>query len=387
MFKFTIEGGLGLSRQEENFFDNDFNKMADTRGFERVAGAPFSHCLTSSPALYPIAVDPRADAVQFIAMTQADYAAASFLDGRMLTPGVASAWCPWAEVRRAAVGLSERCHFIFHISHVGSTLLSRLLGHHPSLFSLREPAILRNLADIHLTLDQPACPWGRTEFDERLAVFLALWSRTFEREQTALIKATSFVSEMSKHLMERVANSRAIFMFVSPLTFLKALLDGAMSDIAGMAEKRLFRLQRRLGASYWRLQDLSAGECVAMSWLSEMFALHATAGHFPTRVLWTDFDRFLRAPEAGLVATLRHLGAGAADETAKAVLSGPTMSQYAKAPAHKFDAQLRDQLLRQGEDRHASEIRKGMDWLDRAAAIPAVLEVLKATASPQQPVS
>src|SRR5262249_32267039 len=150
---------------------------------------------------------------------------------------------------------------------------------------------LRYLADVHLMLDLPACPWSRVEFDQRLGVYLGLWSRTFERQQTAVIKATSFVAEMAEHLLRRVTAARAVFMFVSPLTFLKALLGGAMSDIVGMAEKRLLRLHRRLGAPYWRIEQFSAGACVAMSWLCEMFALRAAGACFPGRVLWVDFDR------------------------------------------------------------------------------------------------
>ena len=146
----------------------------------------------------------------------------------MLTPNAVGEWRPWADVRDAAKGLPVRCHFIFHISHVGSTLLSRLLGQHPGLFSLREPAILRVLADRFAALDQSTFPQDRAEMDEQLTVFLALWSRTFEREQTTLIKATSFVGEMAELLMHRIADSRSILMFVSPRTFLLALLDGAM---------------------------------------------------------------------------------------------------------------------------------------------------------------
>jgi hypothetical protein len=371
MFRFTIEGGLGVSPQ-------DSQRPEDGPGPTRAPAA--------TPALYPMAIDPRADAVQFMTMTEADYAAASFLDARMLPPGTTGAWAPWADVLRAAAGLPVRCHFIFHISHVGSTLLSRLLGQHPSVFSLREPAVLRTLADAHLALGQPTAPWGRAEFAERLGVFLALWSRTFRRGQTALIKATSFVSEMAEHLLERVADARAIVMYVPPPTFLRALLGGAMSDITGQAGKRLARLHRRLGTPHWRLQDLSAGESVAMSWLSEMFALHAAGARFPDRVLWIDFDRFLGAPGAGLAAALGHLGVAGADAAAERILSGPTMSQYAKAPAYRFDAQVRERLLRQGEEQHASEVRLGMDWLDRAAvALPPVRAVLEAATAPPRP--
>lgn len=341
----------------------------------------FQQLLTSSPALYPVAADLQADRVCFVHVTRTAYAAASFLDERMLVPGTRGRWCPWPEVQRAAAGLSGRCHFVFHISHVGSTLLSRLVGHHPALFSLREPAVLRTLAEAHLLLGHPSCPWDQAEFDRRLAVYLALWSRTFEPGQVAVIKATSFVSEMAQLLMDRVADARSILMFVPPKTFLAALLGGAMSDITAAAGQRLFRLHRRLGAALWKPGSLSPGESVAMSWLSEMLALHAAATRFPDRVLWVDFDRFLTDPGSGLAAVLTHLGAGCVDETVPAILARPTLGEYAKAPGQKFDAQFRHRLLRQDEERHAAEIRKGLDWLDRAASIPVVRMVLERVAA------
>jgi hypothetical protein len=174
----------------------------------------FADALTASPLLYPIALDPRTDGVRLVRLTEADYAAASFLDGRLLTPATPTAAGPWADVRAAAAGLPARCHFIFHVSHVGSTLLSRLVGQHPSLFSLREPAVLRTLAEAHRTLGRPECPWPRDEFEDRLGVMLGLWSRTFAPGRTAVIKATSFVSEMAGELMARVETAGAVFMFV-----------------------------------------------------------------------------------------------------------------------------------------------------------------------------
>lgn len=333
--------------------------------------------LTASPALYPFAVDLPGDRIRFVPLTLAEYAAASFLDERLGIPDADGSWCPWDGVSQAIAGLPEQCHFIFHISHVGSTLLSRLLGQHSALFSLREPAVLRNLADIHLALGHARCPWSPPIFDVRLGVCLALWSRTFLTGQTAVIKATSFVSEMAEHLMARVRDSRSILMYVPPMTFLKVLLDGAIKDISRAAGKRLFRLHRRLGGEQWRLQDFSVGEQVAMSWLSEMLALHASGRQFPERSLWIDFDQFLAAPEPCLIGALRHFAAADAETIAREILSGPTLSQYSKAPERKYDSGLRDRLLKRGEERHAAEIRKGMDWLERAAAIPVVREVLE----------
>jgi len=229
--------------------------------------------------------------------------------------------------------------------------------------------VLRKFADIHSTLGDADCIWSPAEFDERLGVFLGLWSRTFRPEQTALIKATSFVCEMSAHLVRRVADSRAIFMTVSPLTFLKSLLDGAMSDIENHAATRLRRLQRRLGDLPWQLENLSAGERVAMSWLCEVLALRAAAAQFPERVLWIEFDRFLEAPHGSLIKAFGHLGVEADGDTIAGILAGPTQ--------HGFSASMRQQLQAQAEFKHAVEIRKGMDWLAlAAAAFPAVREAI-----------
>lgn len=329
----------------------------------------FAGELAASPALFPFAIQGDGEEVDFLRLSPADYANASFLDKRMLTADLPRRTVAWAEVRDAAASLPLRCHFIFHISHVGSTLLARLLGDAPGLFALREPAIFRTLADAQFRLGQSGSAWSQEDFDERLETYLKLWSRTFAPGETSVIKATSFVAEMSSLLLERVSNARAILMLVSPVTFMAALLDGAMSDIFGQAERRLPRLHRRLGAEHWRQEDLSPGECVAMSWLCEVLSLHAAAERFPERIFWLDFDRFLTNVPAGLAASLRHLTGEADAATVREILARPTMAHYAKQPEHAFNAETRQVLLQQSMARHMEEIKRGMAWLQRAAQL------------------
>src|SRR5579864_7209099 len=106
--------------------------------------------LGRSPELFPFALDLPGDSVAFIRLNRSDYERASFLDARMLMPQTSSRALPWPQVAAAihATQLRERCGLIFHIGHVGSTLLSRLIGSHPGVFCLREPAILRTFAQL-----------------------------------------------------------------------------------------------------------------------------------------------------------------------------------------------------------------------------------------------
>lgn len=50
--------------------------------------ATFAENLRASPALYPLAINPRVDAVQLIQLSEEDYGRASFLDAN------ASTWLP-----------------------------------------------------------------------------------------------------------------------------------------------------------------------------------------------------------------------------------------------------------------------------------------------------
>lgn len=363
-FQFTFDVGPGMPAGGDLRERRDANSKEVPASHRRLQ-AGLENALSINPALYPIALDASSGLVQLVSLSREDYETASFLDSRLLKPDMPIETHQYDDVRRSVGHLPKRCHFVFHISHVGSTLLSRLIGKHALLFSVREPAILRPLAEIGAWLNSPDCPWPVARFDDHLDVFLKLFSRVFDSEQTAVIKATSFVAEIAVMLMERVPESRSLLMFVTPDVFLKALLDGAMSDITNKSAVRSARLQRRIGSGFPQSRDFSAGEVVAMSWLCEMLALDAAANRFPDRVFWIDFDLFLQSPADQLIAALNHLGVPVTANDAQSILSGSTMNEYAKEPSVRFDSSTRARILQRSETRHSHEIRKGLDWLER----------------------
>ena len=187
--------------------------------------------LARSPQMFPHLLEPRSDSVSFVDLTRAEYEKASFLDGRILTPQTRVRTLPWRDVAEAveSAGLKERCGLIFHIGHVGSTLLSRLIGAHPGAFALREPGVLRTFAQI---MSEPASltgAWSGDDAERRMSGMLKLFSRTFEGGQLAVIKATSFVSELSEALLARSSRPRAVLMYVSPESYIATILGGPNS--------------------------------------------------------------------------------------------------------------------------------------------------------------
>jgi hypothetical protein len=194
-----------------------------------------------------------------------------------------------------------------------------------------------------------------------------LWSRTFAQDQAAVIKATSICCEMAADVLVRPGRPSALFLFTPPEAHLATLFGGASNhlDVRAMAQGRLRRLHRRLGRPAWRLWELSYAEVAAMSWACEMTALCAADSG---QALWLDFERFLMRPQSSLKAAFAHLGLECADEDVAAIVAGPLMGRYSKAPEHAYDAALRGRVLAQARDRHGAGIREGLAWLDRAAA-------------------
>lgn len=327
--------------------------------------------LGRSPEFFPHGLDIPTDTVTFIRLDQADYERASFLDARIIGAGTLRESIPWMRVAAAIAEarLVERCAFIFHIGHVGSTLLSRLIGAHAGAFALREPLLLRTFAQLHGAAPLPH-GWTGADLGARLEGCLQLLSRTFAARQRAVVKTTSLVSELAAALLARSATPRAVMMSVAPEVYLATILGGENSrrEARMLTPGRCVRLNRRAGGTVWDPARLSEGEAVALGWACETAALAHAAHGRERQVLQLDFDRFLADPPALLLAALLHLDVGATAAEAATIVQGPDMARYSKAPEFAYDSALRRDVLNDARAAHGAEIRRGLAWLDAVAS-------------------
>jgi hypothetical protein len=324
--------------------------------------------LSASPAWYPLSVagDRR---VSVVRLEETGYAAASFLDERLLEGGSPVRTLPLTVAAEAADRLAPRAHYVFHIGHVGSTLISRLIGARPAFFALREPSLLRARSRTDASAAQLP-----------LRGLLALFSRTWRPEQRAVIKLTSIVSEIGRQILAASEEPQALLMYARPLAYLRGIFGGPNSrrESQALAPDRLRRLLERHPALGSSQPPRVEGEWVAMSWLCEMSALAAIARGFASRAHWVDFDEFLAAPSPGLASIFGALGSPAEPAEVEGLLAGPIMRRYSKAPEHAYDAQLRREVLAGADLDFRADIHRGMTWLVTAgrydAAIAALLE-------------
>jgi hypothetical protein len=300
------------------------------------------------------ALDPAQGMVRLVAMDRESYRAASFLDDRILQVPVDAQIVSWTLIEKAITNdLRGDARWIFHIGHVGSTLVSRLLGEIEGVLAVREPRLLRDLA---LT---PEDVRGRY-----IAPEPRLMSRTFAENELACVKATSFASEIAADLV--APGERALFMYAAPRNYVASILAGenSVQELHMLAGRRSQRLNSR--DIYLPTQN-DAG-LAAAAWAAEMTALEAACEAMPDRqIAWADFDTMLGDMSAELARIAQFFGFDARQAEIAAIASGPLMSRYSKAPEHGYSATLRRELIAEAGERHQRDIDAALAMLRSAA--------------------
>jgi hypothetical protein len=333
--------------------------------------------LPLSPDAYAQNVDFARDAALVVQFDATTYREASFLDDRILAPGMKGAWLPFRQVAEASLRVANTrpLHFIFHTGHVGSTLLSRLLEEAGSVLSLREPLPLRMLAQAHDALGRVDSLLSKSEFEAALATLLRLWSRGYAATQSVIVKATSSAGRVAAPLLGASSSSHAVYMNLRAEPYLATLLAGQNSpiDLRGHGAERMRRLQSRADERLPPLHALSLGELAAMSWLCESCTQRETADRFPERVMTLDFDDFLADVGNAMARLLSHFALPHDERMLSALAASSALTRYSKAPEYAYSPAIRAEILRDSRRDHREEIRKGMAWLEqRARSDPAL---------------
>tara|TARA_R110000772_G_scaffold236665_2_gene348385 strand:- start:501 stop:1550 length:1050 start_codon:yes stop_codon:yes gene_type:complete len=334
---------------------------------------------TQDAGLLPHLVDLPTDQVLLSHLTEEDYRKASFLDQRIVTPQLPRQLVPWSELSQIALTDTSVPQYIFHIGHVGSTLLSRLLGEIDTILALREPQLLRTLCEISQIRGEPESPWSPENYQSRFFQAIQWLSRSFRPGQRVMIKASSFVSEIAPQLL--AAPTDALILYAPLDRYIPTILAGEASvqEMHMMAGARLKRLTQHLGSVPARLWELSLAQRIAMSWMCELVTLFAAQKASPSAsILWMDFESFLRDPKEKLIIAATHFNHRLSPQMASELVSGPIMSSYSKAPEHDYSPDLRQELLKEANQNHAADIHTALQWAEKIAAeFPLVADAMQ----------
>jgi hypothetical protein len=320
-----------------------------------MSSAPTAEQIASDATWLAQALDPSAGTVRLVAMDRGSYRAASFLDDRLIQQPVDTQIVPWPEVEAAVADeMRSDARWIFHIGHVGSTLISRLLGEIDGVLGVREPRLLRDLA--------LAPPDVRARY---IGPVPKLMSRAFAAGEIACVKATSFASEIAAQLIP--PGERALLMYARPRNYVASILAGenSLKELHALSDYR----DQRLAARGIALPPASNdAERAAAAWACEMTTLEAAADAMTDRhIEWADFDLMLAGIGKELARVADFFGLNADPGRVEAIAAGPLMRRYSKALEYEYSPALRDELIAQEVRLQGSKIDAALAMLGASA--------------------
>lgn len=328
--------------------------------------------VATSPELYLHQINRSADKGLVIEANADFYKRAIFLDQRALSPESVGMWLPLEVIRkvtRGTTGSPQPAHFIFHIGHCGSTLISRLLAEAGGVIALREPLVLRTLSEVWQDGNARSAPDSSARIEEELEFHYRLLSRTFVRSDVAMIKATSFTSNLGVPLLAMNSSNRALLLAMSAEAYVSIMLgvkDYAV-DLRGFAQNRYQDLRTLLGALDFTLDELSLGELAGLAWLVELMKLAVIAETCPKQTCFQDFDEFLSDIKDSLKTMMLFFGLADDPSTLDRLMSSSVLNRYSKAPQYPFNAASRTLRIQEARQNAGPEIKQGLALIEQLA--------------------
>ena len=307
-------------------------------------------------AAYPLyACDPVQDRGWALHFDHEDYRRTSFLDGRALQRQDIGGWM--FDRRELALAFVDPApaisvHWLFHIGHCGSTLVSRLLDLLPGTLGIREPLPLLQLAHAQ----------GMANAEDWLTLAARALARGFDDTRAVIVKPTSLVTVLADGLLAR-SDGQAVLLWLDLATWLATMLR-----YAGLCRSVLETEALRLHEQAPLPETNSEGERLARIWLAEQARWRRLrqGGRHNRRLFDLDFATVLADPAAATANLADRFGLDVPADWARRIELSGLLSHYAKIPGQRYDAELRRRELDDAAASHAGEIDRGIAWAERA---------------------
>ncbi|HVF34931.1 MAG TPA: hypothetical protein VND91_06375 [Candidatus Saccharimonadia bacterium] len=330
--------------------------------------APGLDALLAEPQWFLHRLDPAARRALFVRLDRDAMRAAAFLDERVLVAQPRGCWTGLDElVARASVLPRPTPHAIFHIGHCGSTLVANLLDRLPGTLALREPLVLRTLAELREELPRATARYDLPRWRALFDAVVALLGRAHD-DLRPLVKATSNCNALIEPWLERDAGAKLLLLHVALEPWLATLLKSpaARADAVRFAPARLAYLHAALGDDTLRLHGLSDAEQLALGWLAERLRFANAAAASNGRAMRLDFADLLREGPPAFARVAAHFGLAHDAESVARAWHPDVLGRYAKAREHAYSPDDRDADLAESRRRHGGEIAAALRYADTA---------------------
>ena len=330
---------------------------------------PDLESVLASCRYYPVSADLGRRLVWFAEVERETYRRAGFLVPSQTPMGLERYGFNLDDLVLRDLGLpigGEPSHYVFISAFCCSTLLARLLDQVPGCLVLKEPGVLGQLAMLRYrtgTAEMQAAreaewkPWG--------ALGIRLLTRTFERGETVVIKASDVCNTMGDVLLANDPRSRAVLLSVPLRTFVLSVLK---------SEDR--RLWTRKRAEFWqntlalfpalselRVDDLDDARKAAYLWMvTGALWDRFRRGFGAERVLLMDGEDVSEGPGRALrqAATFFEIPLGEAE--LDGILADPVLARHSKSPSRPYDSVARRKDRESWEEQFSDDASRAIEW-------------------------
>lgn len=342
--------------------------------------ADFLENLARDPQAFPFKLDLSVQRALVVRLTADELAAASFLDERVLGAQRQGGWMPLQPLLQASqLATAGVPRAIFHLGHCGSTLLSRLLDGLGTAMGLREPLVVRSLAEHAEHLDSPTARLSGEQWQNLFGNALGWLQRRGSEAAPVVVKATSSCNALIEPWLRADPMVTAVTMHVDLPSYLLTMLkaESSRQDAESFIAERLRFLHRALGDESLRLYQIDQAQRIALGWFAEMLRFRQLAQRWPGRLLALDFARLLADPAPTLMAVAEHLRLPADARQVEHALAAGIIGRYSKATEHAYGPADRQADLASARQRFADEFDSAMGFARELLARYPALQMLE----------
>ena len=330
--------------------------------------------LMVDPEFYLYNYAPNDDTSQFLIVEEQQLEAAPFIDSRFepLARGrFHISTRQLAELDRNLPKPRPRQYYIFHHAFVCSTLLARCLALSNGFFSLKEPHILRCLADIKAGNQPPYSTAGQAGWGRFVNTQLRLLAKEYSHGDRVVVKATNLANNLITDVLA-FTDARLIYMHGS-------LSDFMISNLKKPAATRvkIRDLLLRMAAygdllqRFPQFRDIDAMNFLqhcALLWLvSNDHLLAQLKPDARDRVRAVHQDEFLSATRETLERASRWFGHAPTPKELERMTAPGTLDRHAKDPNQPYDRSMREAENAAVRKEHAAALDRTAEWVRPAA--------------------
>lgn len=321
---------------------------------------PWLAARLASAHWFPVDLDVAGLRLHFLPLTEQAVASAPFLDQRMDLPWAEAAAVPVDALFGEAIApAAEPTGLLFHTSFCCSTLLARALHRGPATTVLREPLVLRRLADAR---------FAGIAIDRLLPPVTALLVRPWTPGGAVLIKPTHAALALGADLLALLPAARALVLTSTLEDFLLSNLKKTaetQAKVPALVERAMAAgdLVDRLGPQAFDPPDFLA--TVALQWAGQQEVIGAwLMGEHAARLKVLQ-ERALLAAWPDSVLEVADWLAWPDDRDALRAHAERIGQRHAKADQRAFDAASREREADWLRAQYRAEIDRALDWAAR----------------------